>query len=240
MTKKTLISWSTGKDSAWTLQLLRRDPHIDVVGLFCTVNKVFRRVAVHGVGLELLNLQAKSIGLPLYIVDLPYPCDNDEYVSAMASFIVNAKENGVECLAFGDLFLQNVRGYRETLLAGTGLTPIFPLWGMPTEALSKQMISSGLNAVITCVDSQYLTKDFSGREYNESFLKDLPKELDPCGENGEFHSFVFDGPMFQEKLEITVGETIQRDRIYFTDLLPAGALPKSSISVSQRLCASAF
>ena len=216
------MSWSTGKDSAWALHLLRQDPDIDVVGLFCTVNKVFDRVAVHGVRTELLKQQAKSLGLPLYIVDLPYPCNNDEYLSVMAAFMANAKKDDVECLAFGDLFLENVRDYRETLLAGTGLTPIFPIWGMPTETLSRQMISSGLKAVITCVDSQYLAKDFSGIEYNESFLRDLPKELDPCGENGEFHSFVFDGPMFQERIEITVGETIQRDRVYFTDLLPAG------------------
>lgn len=220
MSRKTLISWSSGKDSAWALHVLKQDPSVNVVGLFCTVNRMFDRVAVHGVRVELLKQQAESLNLPLHIIYIPYPCDNNDYLKAMNTFISQAEKEGVDCFAFGDLFLDDVRTYRETLLEETRIAPIFPIWGIPTKTLSKQMISSGLKAVITCIDPQRMALQFAGREYNESFLDDLPEDIDPCGENGEFHSFAVDGPMFQNLIEITVGETIQRDGCCFTDLLP--------------------
>lgn len=220
MGRKTLISWSSGKDSAWTLHVLRKDSSIDVVGLFCTVNKAFDRIAVHGVRIDLLKQQAQSTNLPLHIVYIPYPCNNEEYLNVMKSFITEAKKEGVECFAFGDLFLQNVRRYREKLLKGTGIAPLFPIWGISTKILSKQIVSSGLRAMITCINTKQIAAEFSGREYNQSFLDDIPENIDPCGENGEFHSFAFDGPMFQNPIEIILGEAIYRDGCCFTDLLP--------------------
>lgn len=220
MSRKTLVSWSSGKDSAWTLHVLRQDPKIDVIGLLCTVNKMFDRVAVHGVRIELLKQQAKSVNLPLYIIQIPYPCNNVEYVKTMTSFIAEAKQEGIECLAFGDLFLRNVRKYRENLLKGTGITPIFPIWGISTKMLSRRIISEGLKAVITCIDPKRIPTEFVGREYNEFFLNDIPENIDPCGENGEFHSFAFDGPMFRNPIEIILGETVYRDGSCFIDLLP--------------------
>lgn len=177
-------------------------------------------MAVHGVRVELLKQQAESINLPLYIIYIPYPCDNAEYVKAMKAFIIDAKQEAIECFAFGDLFLEDVRSYREMLLGGSGITPIFPIWGIPTKALSKQMIAGGLKAVITCFDPERIPVEFAGREYDESFLNDLPKEIDPCGENGEFHSFAFDGPMFQNPIAIVAGEMIHREGCCFTDFLP--------------------
>lgn len=221
MGRKTLISWSSGKDSAWALHVLRQDPDIDIVGLFCTVNKVFDRVTMHGVRTELLKQQAESVGLPLDIIDIPYPCSNDKYVEIMTAFIRAVKKKGIECFAFGDLFLENVRGYRETLLQGTGIAPLFPIWGIPTNTLSQQMVSSGLKAVISCINAKQFSQEYAGREYNESFLADIPSSIDACGENGEFHSFAFDGPMFQYPIKVTTGETIYRDGAYFIDLLPS-------------------
>lgn len=219
MRKKTLISWSSGKDSAWAFHVLRQDLNFEIVGLFCTVNKVFDRVAIHGVRSELLKEQAKSIGLPLDIIEIPHPCDHDEYVAIMKAFIASAKERGIECFAFGDLFLEGIRTYRETLLQGSGITPLFPIWGISTDTLARQMISCGLRAVISCIDAEQLSEKYAGREYDQSFLKDIPDEIDPCGENGEFHSFAFDGPMFQYPIRIAIGETICRDGAYFTDLI---------------------
>jgi uncharacterized protein (TIGR00290 family) len=200
---------------------LRQDPIIDIVGFFCTVNNLFDRVSIHGVRSELLKLQAESAGLPLDVIEVPYPCNNDEYVAIMKDFILMAKEKGVECFAFGDLFLEHVREYRETLLQGTGITPLFPIWGVPTTILSQQMVSNGLRAVIACVNADQFSQEYAGREYNESFLEDIPASIDPCGENGEFHSFAFDGPMFQYPIRVVAGETICRDGAYFTDLLLA-------------------
>jgi uncharacterized protein (TIGR00290 family) len=219
MGRKTLISWSSGKDSAWALHVLQQEPTVDVVGLFCTVNKGFNRVAMHAVRVELLQQQAKSVGLPLHIIRIPYPCTNGEYDDAMASFIDDAKNESIECFAFGDLFLEDVRRYREDRLKGTGITPIFPIWGIPTNKLCRKMVTSGLKVVITCIDPKRLTREFAGRQYNESFLDDIPAGVDPCGENGEFHSFAFDGPMFQTPLEISLGEIVQRDGFVFADLL---------------------
>ncbi len=218
MGKKTFISWSSGKDSAWALHVLQQDPTVDIVGLFCTVNKVFDRVTMHGVRSELLKQQAENINLPLYIIDIPYPCNNADYVAIMTAFIMKTKKEGIECFAFGDLFLENIRSYREARLKGTGIIPLFPIWGIPTATLSRQMIASGLKAVITCVDQKQLSKNFSGKEYNTFFLNEIPMTVDPCGENGEFHSFAFDGPMFQKPIDILLGETIHRNYAYFTDI----------------------
>lgn len=213
MSQKTLLSWSTGKDSAWTLQVLRCNPNVDVIGLFCTVNTVFNRVTMHGVRSELLMRQAESIGLLLHVVDIPYPCNHAEYQTALGGFIRRAKGMGVECFAFGDLFLESVRQYRESLLHGTGITPLFPLWGSSTQTLSRQMVAHGLKAVITCSNAER----FTGREYDASFLADIPEGTDPCGENGEFHTFAWDGPMFQYPIHVQAGETVNRYGVYFTD-----------------------
>ncbi len=220
MPQKTLLSWSSGKDSAWALHTLRQDPQVDVVGLFCTVNQAFDRVAMHGVRVELLLQQAKNVGLPLQIISIPYPCSNEAYAEIMTAFVAEAKQENIQCFAFGDLFLEDIRKYREDRLKDTGITPLFPLWGMPTKTLSRTMVASGLKAAITCLDPKKISESFAGREFNTSFLNDLPADVDPCGEYGEFHSFAFDGPMFQFPVEISLGETVLRDGFVFTDLLP--------------------
>lgn len=217
------MSWSSGKDSAWALHTLQQDPDIDVVGLFCTVNKAFERVAMHGVRIELLQRQAASIGLPLEILEIPYPCSNSDYEQVMGQFVARAQAGHIEHFAFGDLFLEDIRHYREEKLKDTGITAIFPIWGIPTKQLSRTMLDGGLRTVITCIDPKQIAEDFAGREYDELFLQDLPDSTDPCGENGEFHSFVFDGPMFKEKIDIRVGDIVQRDGFVFADVLPAGS-----------------
>ena len=220
MKRKALMSWSSGKDSAWAFHKLQQNPEIDIVGLFCTVNKEFDRVAMHGVRVELLQKQAKSIGLPLEIIEIPNPCSNSEYEKIMAQFVERVKIAKIEYFAFGDLFLEDIRNYREEKLQGSGIKPIFPIWGIPTDELSREMISNGLRTVITCINPKQIPKEFVGREFDESFLDSLPETIDPCGENGEFHSFVFDGPMFKEQIEITVGDIVHRDDFIFADVLP--------------------
>jgi uncharacterized protein (TIGR00290 family) len=219
MRKKTLISWSSGKDSAWTLHVLKQDPTIEIVGLFCTVNQFSDRVAIHGVRRELLLQQAESVNLPVEIIYIPYPCSNVDYATIMTSFVTKARQRGIDCFAFGDLFLEDIRMYRETLLRDTGITPLFPLWGIPTKTLSQQMVSNGLKAIITCINAERFSQEYAGRKYDESFLEEIPAGIDPCGENGEFHSFAFDGPMFQYPINVSIGQTIHRDGAYFTDLL---------------------
>lgn len=214
------MSWSSGKDSAWALHKLQQDVEIDLVGLFCTVNKEFDRVAMHGVRVELLQKQANSVGLPLEIIEIPYPCSNAEYEKIMGQFVERAKNNNIEHFAFGDLFLEDVRNYREEKLKVSGIKPIFPLWGMATNRLSREMIRGGLRTVITCIDPKQMPKEFIGKTFDEKFLNSLPETIDPCGENGEFHSFVFDGPMFKEKIEVVVGDIVQRDNFIFADILP--------------------
>ena len=220
MKKKTLLSWSSGKDSAWALHVLRQQHDIEVVGLFCTFNKKFERGAMHAVRNELICQQAESIGLPLQLIPIPDPCSDFEYKRIMANFIEQVKSQGIDCIAFGDLFLEEVRSYRETSLAETGITPLFPLWGISSNELSKKMVNSGLRAIITCIDPKFLPADFAGHEYDSTFLEQIPDAIDPCGEKGEFHSFAYDGPMFTNKLNISVGETVTRDGFVYTDLLP--------------------
>jgi uncharacterized protein (TIGR00290 family) len=219
MPKKTLLSWSSGKDSAWALHRLRGISEVEVVGLMTTVNQLHQRVAIHAVRLELLRRQAEALGLPLQVIDLPSPCTNSQYEEAMGRFVAESKQRGIECMAFGDLFLADIREYRETKLAGTGITPLFPLWQAPTDRLAKEMISSGLRAVVTCVDPQQLPLSFAGREFNEQFLADLPNHVDPCGERGEFHTFAFDGPMFEKPVSVELGAVVERDGFGYADLL---------------------
>jgi len=219
MKKRTLLSWSSGKDSAWALHVLRRQPDIEVVGLFCTVNREFARVAMHAVRSELVRRQAQKIGLPVQFIPIPHPCSDDKYGAIMNDFVRQVKQRGIERFAFGDIFMEEIRRYREENLVGSGIAPLFPLWGMPTGRLSRDMVNGGLRAVITCVDPKKLSMDFAGQEYGESFLERIPAGIDPCGENGEFHTFAFDGPMFKEPLNVAVGETVERDGFIFIDLL---------------------
>ena len=220
MKKKVLMSWSSGKDSAWALYKLQQDPTVEIIGLFSTVNSEFDRVAMHGVRVELLKRQAESIGLPIELIEIPYPCSNEEYEKVMSAFVEQAKAKDIECFAFGDLYLEDIRQYRVDKLQNTGIEPIFPVWGIPTDSLSKDMISSGLRTIITCIDPRKISKEFAGREYTNDFISDLPAGVDPCGENGEFHSFVFDGPMFTKPIEIEVGEVVTRDDFVFADVRP--------------------
>jgi len=200
--------------------MLRQDLRVDVAGLFCTVNGAFGRVVMHGARVALLQQQAASTGLPLHIIRVPYPCNNSKYASAMTAFIDSVRKENIECFAFGDLFLEQVRKYREDHLKGTGITPVFPLWGIPASTLSREMIAGGLKAVVTCIDPKRISDRFAGRSYNTSFLDDLPDDVDPCGEYGEFHTFSFDGPMFEKPVDFIQGETVHRDGFVFTDLLP--------------------
>ena len=220
--KKALLSWSSGKDSAWTLHRLLPDRDIEMVGLLTTINESANRVAMHAVRRELLEAQARAVGLPLWAVPLPSPCSNLEYERIMRQVCQRALADGIQAIAFGDLYLADVRQYRERQLQGTGLEPLFPLWETPTPALASEMIASGLQAKITCVDPRVLDRAFAGREFDADFLADLPAHADPCGENGEFHSFVYNAPEFGGPLHICVGEIVERDGFVFADLLPAG------------------
>jgi len=218
--KKALLSWSSGKDSAWALHVMRQDFDFDVTGLFCTINQEFDRVAMHAVRVALLQQQADSIGLPIRLIPIPHPCSNADYAKIMGEFVSRERDSGVEHFAFGDLFLEDIREYREKSLSGSGIRPIFPIWGLDTRVLSATMLEAGLRAQITCVDPKKLAAEFSGREFDANFLKDLPPAVDPCGENGEFHSFAFDGPVFGQRINFELGETTTRDDFIFTDLLP--------------------
>jgi uncharacterized protein (TIGR00290 family) len=217
MLKHTLLSWSSGKDSAWALHVLRQQPDVRVLGLVTTLNETYRRVAMHAVRLELLQRQAAAVRLPLRIVNIPQPCSNAEYEEAMRRVVEDARREGIEWMAFGDLFLQDIREYREAKLSGTGIAPLFPLWGIPTGELARRMISSGLRAVLTCVDPRQLAAGFAGREFDEQLLRELPAHVDPCGERGEFHTFAYDGPMFEKPVETEAGEIVERDGFVFAD-----------------------
>ena len=215
---RVAVSWSSGKDGAWSLHLLRQDPSIEVVALVTTLNEQFDRVAMHAVRRELLELQAESVGVPLWTVPLPWPCSNEEYEARMRGLCARAIAEGVDAMAFGDLFLADIRAYREKQLAGTGLKPLFPVWQIPTADLARTMIASGLRAKITCIDPKVLPKEFAGRDFDSQFLADLPPGIDPCGENGEFHSFVYDGLGFEKAIDVAVGDIVERDGFVFADL----------------------
>jgi uncharacterized protein (TIGR00290 family) len=220
--KRVLLSWSSGKDSAWTLHTLRRDPDIELCGLVTTLNAEFDRVAMHGVRRAVLEAQAAAAGLPLWIVPLPWPCSNEIYEQRMAETCQRAIAEKIDAVAFGDLFLEDVRSYRIKQLAPTGLEPIFPLWQIPTDALAREMIAGGLRARLSCVDTKQLPAAYAGREFDLSLLRDLPAEADPCGERGEFHTCVYAGPMFSAPLPIETGEVVTRDGFTFADFtMPA-------------------
>ncbi|MGA2049644.1 MAG: ATP-binding protein [Terracidiphilus sp.] len=217
--KRVLLSWSSGKDSAWALHILRRDPGIEVVGLLTTLNTEFQRVAMHGTRRSVLEAQAAAAGLPLWIVPLPWPCSNEIYEQRMAEVCDRAVAEHINAVAFGDLFLADVRAYRETQLRPTGLEPLFPLWEIPTDQLASEMIAGGLRAKLACIDSKQLPGSFAGRDFDEALLRDLPEETDPCGERGEFHTCVYAGPMFNAPLNLEAGEVINRDGFFFADFL---------------------
>ena len=218
---KILLSWSSGKDSAWALYVLRQRYPGAVAGLLTTINEAVQRVAMHAVRRELLEAQAAAADLPLRVVPIPDPCSNDEYESRMRTCVGEVVREGFTHVAFGDLFLEDVRRYREVNLAGTGLTPLFPLWGMPTRQLAPAMIAGGLRARLACVDTRVLDASFCGREFDTSLLAELPASIDPCGENGEFHTCVYAGPMFHAALTIDTGVAVTKPPFTWRDFVPA-------------------
>lgn len=223
MKQRILLSWSTGKDSAWSLHVLRQDPEVEVIGLLTTVNTTHERVAMHSTRVVLAEAQAHAVGLPLRVIPLPWPCPNEVYEREMRRAVKDAAENGATHIAFGDLFLADIRAYRVKQLEGSGLQPLFPIWHQPTDSLARRMIGTGVIAVVTCVDPKQLSPSFAGRTFDRTFLNDLPEGVDPCGENGEFHTCVLAGPMFRETLLASVGEVVVRDGFFFADLVPGGA-----------------
>jgi uncharacterized protein (TIGR00290 family) len=225
---KTLLSWSTGKDSAWALHLLRQRDDVEVVGLFTTINAAFDRVVMHGVRRALVEAQAEAAGLPLHMLPIPYPCPNETYEAVMGAFVARQVAEGVQAMAFGDLFLEDIRRYRETKLAGTGIAPLFPVWGIDTPKLARDMIGAGLVAHIACLDPRKLPACLAGRRFDLDLLSELPAGIDPCAENGEFHTFACAGPMFRRPIPICVGEPVTRDGFVFCDLVPANVDPSPS------------
>lgn len=222
---RLLVSWSSGKDSAWMLHVLRQSGCWDIGALLTTVNEAAARVAMHAVRRELLQAQADAAGLPLWEVPLPWPCSNEEYERRMAAAVARAVTEGFTHVAFGDLFLEDIRRYREERLAGSGLTPVFPLWDRPTAALAGEMIAGGLRARLTCVDPRALDRSFAGRDFDAHLLADLPPGVDRCGERGEFHTFAYAGPMFAAPIAIESGIVVDRDGFVFADLVPAAGVP---------------
>lgn len=216
---RVLLSWSSGKDSAWALHMLRHDPSVEVVALLTTVNDAADRVAMHAVRAELVQAQADAAGLPLWRAGIPYPCKNEEYEAVMRGIVERARGEGVTAMAFGDLFLEDVRRYREERLRGTGVAPLFPLWGRPTGELAHEMLREGVAAFVTAVDPNQIDRRFVGRAWDRAFIDELPRSADPCGENGEFHSFVWRGPMLRAPVPVRVGETLERDGFVFADLI---------------------
>jgi uncharacterized protein (TIGR00290 family) len=218
---RVLLSWSSGKDSAWALHVLREQGEVDVVGLLTTFNAAASRVAMHAVREDLLERQARAAGLPVWKVALPWPCSNEDYEALMTGVFERARTEGIDEIAYGDLFLEDIRAYREARHAGTGIGLRFPLWGRPTRELAREMLDGGLRATITCVDPRQLSADFVGRAFDQALLDDLPPDVDPCGERGEFHTFAHAGPMFAAPVAVVPGEIVHRDGFAFADLLPA-------------------
>jgi uncharacterized protein (TIGR00290 family) len=216
------MSWSSGKDSAYALQAVRLDPQVTVTGLLVTVNAEADRVAMHAVRRSLLEAQASRLDLPLHVVDIPSPCPNDVYEAAMGEALAAALLEGVDAVVFGDLFLQDVRDYREQALDDTGIRPMFPLWSRPTRELAREMVGEGVRAIVTCVDPSQLDPAFVGRAFDDELLDDLPDTVDPCGERGEFHTFVWSGPGFSSPIPVRTGEIVTRGGFVFCDLIPFG------------------
>lgn len=215
--KKVLLSWSSGKDCAWALHVLRRQGDVEIAGLLTTLNSAFNRVAMHGTQRFVLEAQAEAARLPLWVVPLPWPCSNEIYEERMKAACDRAMEEGVVAIAFGDLFLRDVRAYREKQLQPTGLEPLFPLWDIPTGELAREMISAGLRAKLVCVDSGQLPASFAGRDFDNALLSELPADVDPCGERGEFHSCAYAGPMFAHPIALTPGAIVQRESFVYAD-----------------------
>jgi uncharacterized protein (TIGR00290 family) len=219
---KAVVAWSSGKDCAWALHRVRTERRAEVVGLLTTVTGTFDRVSMHGVRAEVLSAQARALGLPVRAVSIPYPCPNEVYAAAMGTAMESLAQEGVSEVVFGDLFLEDVRAYRERQMAGTALTPVFPLWGSDTGRLAKEMIAGGLRATVVCLDPKRLPRALAGHPFDEPFLRQLPPDVDPCGERGEFHTCVYAGPMFRAPLPIETGEVVTRDGFTFADFtMPA-------------------
>jgi uncharacterized protein (TIGR00290 family) len=223
--KKALIAWSSGKDCAWALHEVRQAGEFEIVGALTTVNTAFDRVSMHGVRSALLRAQIEAAGLLSVPVGIPYPCSNGDYEAAMATAIARAKADGVTHIVFGDLFLEDIRAYREKQLSGSGIVPVFPLWKRPTDALARTMIEGGVEAWLVTADLNKLPARFVGRRFDAALLDELPAGIDPCGENGEFHTFVAGGPMLSRRVPVTVGETVERDGFAYADLLLGEPLP---------------
>jgi uncharacterized protein (TIGR00290 family) len=215
---RVVVSWSSGKDSAYTLGEIRRAGEADVVGLLTTITENFSRVSMHGVRESILEAQAQALGLPLFKVPIPFPCPNEVYETRMAAAVTELQRHSVSHVAFGDLYLEDVRAYREAKMRSSGLTPIFPLWGRPTRVLAEEMIDSGLEATLVCVDPRKIPSKLAGRRFDRGLLADLPPGADPCGENGEFHTCVTRGPGFRRPLSVRAGEIVTRDGFVFADL----------------------
>ena len=220
---KILVSWSSGKDSAWMLHVIRSERLGEPAALLTTVNESANRVAMHAVRSEVLQAQADAAGLPLMTVPIPHPCPNEVYEAQMSAAIAKAKADGFTHVAFGDLFLEDIRRYREERMEGTGLTPIFPLWMRPTDVLAREMLDGGLEAYLTCLDPRVLPASFAGRRFDRALLADLPRGIDPCGERGEFHTCAVAGPMFTKRINVAPGIVVERDGFVFADVVLEGA-----------------
>ncbi len=220
---KAWLAWSSGKDSAWALHLVRQSGDFEIVALLTTVNRTHERVAMHAVRESLLEIQAAAAGLPLVKAAIPSPCPNATYEQAMGAAMARARAEGVWHIVFGDLFLEDIRAYREKQLEACGMTPVFPVWRKDTRRLAEEMLAGGLSAYLTCVDPRKLDRSFAGRRFDEALLVALPRGVDPCGENGEFHTFANEGPMFREKIPVEAGDIVERDSFVFADLLPAAS-----------------
>lgn len=230
MKKKTLVSWSSGKDCAWTLYRLQQDPNYEVLGLFSVLSEPVDRIAMHTTRKRLVELQAEAIGLPLYTAYLPeHPCSNQVYESVMEKAVSAFKQAGIECIAFGDLFLEDIRQYRETKMAGTGLEVIFPLWKIPTDQLIREMLDAGLETYISSVDLKALPASLAGQRITRELIETLPSGIDPCGENGETHTIVVDGPMFQSRITVSIGAMTEANGYAYADIIPGELIPKSAL-----------
>lgn len=217
--RKTLLSWSSGKDSAWALHRLRQDAQSEIAGLFTTINERYDRVNMHATPLATLRRQAAAAGLPLREIRLPDPCPMEAYDQAMRGFIAGCQRDGIERMAFGDLFLEDIRAYREKQLQGTGIEPVFPIWGIATRALAAEMLDGGLDAWVCCIDLRKLPASLAGRRWNRQLLAELPADCDPCGENGEFHTVATGGPMFAYQIPVRAGEVVQRGDFVYADIV---------------------
>jgi uncharacterized protein (TIGR00290 family) len=215
--KRILLSWSSGKDSAWCLHVLRQRNDFEIAGLLTTLNEEFDRVAMHGTRRSVLDAQARAADLPLWVIPLPWPCSNEIYESRMLEACARAMNDEIDAVAFGDLFLEDVRAYRVAQMKATGMEPLFPLWNIPTDQLAHEMIAGGLRSKLTCVDTKQLSAEFVGRDFDEELLSVLPASVDPCGERGEFHTCVYDGPMFKAPIALQAGDKVMREQFSYAD-----------------------